>query len=73
MSYTFQAVKSINELVLSHSSRVIVLPERTHDISFEDGILDHVKSAWDIILGDNSTEYDFLRFEERRDAADDEE
>lgn len=53
------------------AKRVIVLPERAHDLAFDDTILDNVKDAWEIILDERSTEYDFLRFEERKDINED--
>lgn len=53
------------------AKRVIVLPDRTHDLAFDDSILDNVKDAWETILGERSAEYDFLRFEERKDMNDD--
>ena len=54
------------------AKKVIVLPERTHDLVFNDTILDSVKDAWETILGERSAEYDFLRFEERKDLNEDE-
>lgn len=54
------------------SKRVVVLPERIHDLAFDDTILDNVKHAWETILGERSAEYDFLRFEERKEENDDE-
>lgn len=53
------------------SGKVLTFPQRTHDIAFDDAILDGVKAAWEKILGNRSAEYDFLRFEERRDENDD--
>lgn len=53
------------------SGKVLVFPQRTHDIAFDDTILDGVKAAWERVLGDRSAEYDFLRFEARRDENED--
>lgn len=53
------------------SGKVLVLPQRTYDIAFDDSILDGVKAAWEKVLGDRSAEYDFLRFEARRDENED--
>lgn len=49
------------------SGRILQLPDRRHDIAFDDSVLDSVKEAWERILGARSAEYDFLRFEERAD------
>lgn len=49
------------------SGKALIFPQRNHDIAFDDTILDSVKAAWEKILGERSAEYDFLRFEERRD------
>lgn len=54
------------------AQRVIVFPDRTHDLAFDDSILDNVKAAWETVLGERSVEYDFLRLEERRDEAEEE-
>lgn len=71
MNYVRQEAKSrdvSNSTTLGDSdSNIIIFPERPHDLTLEDTILDDVKSAWKKILGSRSTEYDFLRFEERRD------
>ncbi|KAK5090032.1 Rab proteins geranylgeranyltransferase component A [Lithohypha guttulata] len=71
MNYVRQEAKSrdvSNSTTLGDSdSNIIIFPERPHDLTLEDTILDDVKSAWEKILGSRSTEYDFLRFEERRD------
>ena len=53
------------------SGRVIVLPERAHDLAFDDTVLDSVKDAWETILGKRSVEYDFLRFEDHKDPNED--
>lgn len=53
--------------------KVIVLPERNYDLALDDSVLDHVRAAWTKILGERSSEYDFLQFEERREPNDDEE
>lgn len=53
------------------SGKLLIFPPRSHDIAFDDGVLDHVKSAWEAILGERSAEYDFLRFEERKDTNED--
>lgn len=53
------------------NEKVIVLPERSHDLALDDSVLDHVKAAWTTILGKRSLEYDFLQFEERREPNDD--
>lgn len=50
---------------------VIMLPERAHDLAFDDAVLDSVKDAWETILGERSIEYDFLRFEDRKDPNED--
>jgi len=50
---------------------VLVLPERTHDLAFDDTILDTVRIAWETILGERSAQYDFLRFEQRNDTNED--
>lgn len=53
------------------SGKLLIFPPRSHDIAFDDSVLDHVKSAWEAILGERSAEYDFLRFEERKDMNED--
>lgn len=53
-------------------SKVLVFPERVHDLAFDDTTLDQVKAVWEVILGDRSKEYDFLRFDERHDDNDEE-
>lgn len=55
-----------NHYIRDTANRVNVLPERTHDLAFDDTILDNVKEAWEAILGERRTEYDFLRFDEHR-------
>ena len=45
------------------SGRILTFPQRTHDLAFDDTVLDSVKAAWEKILGERSAEYDFLRFE----------
>lgn len=57
---------------LDGDDRIIFLPERRHDLSLDDTVLDQVKAAWLKILGERSSEYDFLQFEERRDPNDEE-
>lgn len=54
------------------SGKVLILPQRSHDIAFDDTILDGVNAAWERVLGNRSAEYDFLRFEACRDDNEDE-
>ena len=52
------------------SSRLFIVDQGRYDIACDDGILDAVKSTWQAILGEKAAEYDFLRFEERKDEDD---
>lgn len=56
-----------NELSCDTTGQILQLPDRRHDVAFDDSILDSIKVAWEKILGERSAEYDFLRFEERAD------
>ena len=59
---------SPSDTLQNHS--VIVLPTPSHDLAFDDSILDNVKAAWEKILGDRSNDYDFLQFEQRKQEGD---
>lgn len=52
------------------SDNIIVLPDRKHDLALDDSVIDHVKAACVRILGEQSSEYDFLQFEERKEPED---
>ena len=57
---------------LDDSEKVIILPDRSHDLALDDSVLDHVKAAWTKILGERSSEFDFLQFEDRKEPNEDE-
>lgn len=76
MAFTLDVAAGSNPQNFSLSNdpaqRVVIFPDRTHDLAFDDSILDNVKAAWETVLGERSAEYDFLRFEERREEEEEE-
>lgn len=76
MTFTLNVATKSNPqnlyLTKDPEKRVVIFPDTTHDIAFDDTILDNVKAAWETVLGDRAAEFDFLRFEERRDEGEEE-
>lgn len=70
MSYTEHETRQESR-VSDGTQKLFVIDQSTYDVACDDSILDSVKMIWSSILGEKAAEYDFLRFEERKDAEDD--
>jgi hypothetical protein len=52
------------------SGRVLVFPPASLDLSFDDALVDSVRSVWRKTMEAESDDADFLRFEERESIGD---
>ncbi|GAA5231340.1 hypothetical protein GCM10025794_31660 [Massilia kyonggiensis] len=53
----------------SLSANILSFPPPSLDLAFDDGVIDTVKEAWKIIMGDQASD-DFMNFEDREGAYD---
>ncbi|PWY90534.1 rab geranylgeranyl transferase escort protein [Aspergillus sclerotioniger CBS 115572] len=54
------------------SKNVICLPPASLDLAFDDSLIDMVKNAWELVMGDEAADHEFMRFEDREGAYDEE-
>ncbi|KAL4924746.1 putative Rab geranylgeranyl transferase escort protein [Aspergillus undulatus] len=54
------------------SGRVIRFPPPSLDLAFDDSIIDLVKDAWTMVMGDEASKEIFMKFEDREDYDDEE-
>ena len=72
-SYQDRKAGTPTALVNAKSDNVLVFPPQSLDLAFDDTMIDHVRTAWAKIMG-NDTDFDeegFMRFERREDVIDD--
>ncbi|GKZ33848.1 Rab proteins geranylgeranyltransferase component A [Aspergillus brasiliensis] len=50
------------------SRNVICLPPVSLDLAFDDSLIDTVKKAWELIMGDEAAQHEFMKFEDREGA-----
>ena len=53
------------------SGQLMVFPQKSLDLAFDDALVDSVKGVWREIMGSNANDVEFLRFEEREGIGDD--
>lgn len=56
----------------SPSDTVICFPPPSLDHAFDDALLDMVKEAWKIVLGEEAIDEEFMKFEDREGANEEE-
>ena len=54
------------------SDRVICFPPPSLDLAVDDSTIDIVKAAWKVIMGEEAVDDEFMDFEDREGASDDE-
>lgn len=47
------------------SKSVICLPPVSLDLAFDDSLIDTVKKAWELIMGEKAAQHEFMKFEDR--------
>ncbi|KAE8415900.1 GDP dissociation inhibitor-domain-containing protein [Aspergillus pseudocaelatus] len=52
------------------SSNILCFPPPSLDLAFDDALIDRVKDAWQLVMGDKANEQDFMNFEDREHADD---
>ncbi|PWY83521.1 rab geranylgeranyl transferase escort protein [Aspergillus heteromorphus CBS 117.55] len=50
------------------SKNVICLPPASLDLAFDDSLIDTVKNAWELIMGEEASQHEFMQFEDREGA-----
>ncbi|KAF9886256.1 Rab proteins geranylgeranyltransferase component A [Aspergillus nanangensis] len=55
-----------------HPNNVISFPPPSLDLTFDDRVLDLVKEAWEAVMGDEAANHEFMIFEDREGAYDEE-
>ncbi|KAE8374802.1 hypothetical protein BDV26DRAFT_269288 [Aspergillus bertholletiae] len=53
------------------SSSILCFPPPSLDLAFDDALIDQVKDAWKLVMGDEADEQEFMDFEDREHADDD--
>lgn len=53
------------------SERVLSFPPPSLDLAFDDSVIDRVRTVWKMIMGDEVDDSQFLQFEDREGALDD--
>ncbi|GMG44060.1 unnamed protein product [Aspergillus oryzae var. brunneus] len=53
------------------SSNILCFPPPSLDLGFDDALIDRVKEVWKSVMGDEANEQEFMNFEEREHADDD--
>lgn len=53
------------------SSNILCFPPPSLDLGFDDALIDRVKEVWKLVMGDEANEQEFMNFEEREHADDD--
>jgi len=57
--------RSVPHILRGKAKEIMLFGPRPCDIAFADGLLDVVKAAWEVILGDECAGLEFMRFDER--------
>ncbi|KAE8311624.1 hypothetical protein BDV41DRAFT_541552 [Aspergillus transmontanensis] len=52
------------------SSNILCFPPPSLDLGFDDALIDRVKEVWKLVMGDEANEQEFMNFEEREHADD---
>ncbi|KAF5865314.1 Rab proteins geranylgeranyltransferase componentA [Aspergillus alliaceus] len=52
------------------SPNILCFPPPSLDLAFDDAVIDRVRDAWNLIMGDEANEYEFMNFEDRERADD---
>ncbi|GAQ45642.1 Rab geranylgeranyl transferase escort protein [Aspergillus niger] len=50
------------------SKSVICIPPVSLDLAFDDSLIDTVKKAWELIMGEEAAQHEFMKFEDREGA-----
>lgn len=70
---TSVSAKSSKHFTSDESGYVMRFPPASLDLAFDDGLVDSVKAVWRQVMGVESKDVDFMRFEEREVVGDDDE
>ena len=57
-------------LVPSDYANLLVFQPPSLDLAFDDNVLEQVKAAWKMIMGDDANEEDFMKFQSREEMPD---
>lgn len=60
----------IAQSVQPDSNNIICVPPPSLDLAYDDDMVDLVKAAWKVILGDEAKDDEFMSFEDREGAQD---
>ncbi|PYH97709.1 hypothetical protein BO71DRAFT_395957 [Aspergillus ellipticus CBS 707.79] len=56
--------------IICPSKNLICLPPSSLDLAFDDSLIDTVKNAWELIMGEEAAQHQFMEFEDREGAYD---
>lgn len=62
---TGDATETQPSKVTVHPNNVLIFPPPSLDLAFDDTVLETVKEAWKIVLGDEAVDDEFMVFEDR--------
>lgn len=65
-------VGAAQDIESDYSKNIICLPPPSLDVAFDDTMIGVVKAAWKVVMGGNVADEEFMKFEDREGACDEE-